>query len=61
MNRTTLIGLLTIGVIIYLAVAGCAPLQWTASAAGGYLTSEEFTEHDGRIDALETRVKALER
>ena len=55
--------LLALGLIISLLMVlpGCAVIQGGVSAAGGYMTHKEFDEHDGRMDALETRVRAMER
>ena len=53
--------LLALGIIISLAISGCAVVQGLASASGGYLTHKEFNEQDGRIDDIEFRLKSLER
>ena len=51
--------LLALGAMI--SLPGCAVLQGAASATGGYLTKSEFDQHDDRIDAIERRVKSIER
>ena len=55
--------LLALGAMISLMISlpGCAVLQGAASATGGYLTKSEFDQHDDRIDAIEGRVKSIER
>lgn len=61
MTNYKTIGLLAAGVITYLVITGCAPIQGALSAAGGYLTKSEFDDQDSRLDSIETRVKSLER
>ena len=53
--------LLALSIIVSLAISGCAVVQGLASAGSGYLTHKEFNDHDARIDALETRVKVLDK
>ena len=38
----------------------CAPIQWSASAVGGYYTKDRLDGNSGRIEAVEERIRVLE-
>jgi len=46
--------------ILFVLLVSCAPVQWSASAVGGYYTKDRLDGNSGRIEAVEERIRALE-